>query len=86
VRAARGFSSDAALVPLPAQSGVLDSFPFDPVGLNSPENATKEVKNGRLAMVCCLACPCLCLHRAQSTYGWNVSLATREEPGFRGRG
>lgn len=32
-------------------SGFINSFPFDPVGLNSPANATKEVKNGRLAMV-----------------------------------
>ncbi|MEW5303681.1 MAG: hypothetical protein WDW36_006350 [Sanguina aurantia] len=32
-------------------SGFINSFPFDPIGLNSPLNATKEVKNGRLAMV-----------------------------------
>lgn len=32
-------------------SGFINSFPFDPAGLNSPSNATKEVKNGRLAMV-----------------------------------
>ncbi len=34
-----------------AQSGFLDFYPFDPVGLNSEANATKEIKNGRLAMV-----------------------------------
>lgn len=32
-------------------SGFINSFPFDPVGLNSPANAVKEIKNGRLAMV-----------------------------------
>jgi len=32
-------------------SGFINSFPFDPVGMNSPSNAVKEVKNGRLAMV-----------------------------------
>jgi hypothetical protein len=34
-----------------SQSGFLDFYPFDPVGLNSEANATKEIKNGRLAMV-----------------------------------
>ena len=33
-----------------AQSGFLDSFPFDPAGLNSDTNQTKELKNGRLAV------------------------------------
>ena len=33
------------------QSGFLDEFPFDPVGLNSEANQVKEIKNGRLAMV-----------------------------------
>ena len=33
------------------QSGFINSFPFDPAGMNSPDMATKEVKNGRLAMV-----------------------------------
>ncbi len=33
------------------QSGLINSFPFDPVGLNSPKHAVNEVKNGRLAMV-----------------------------------
>ncbi len=33
------------------QSGFINSFPFDPAGMNSPSMATKEVKNGRLAMV-----------------------------------
>nr|6SL5_6 Chain 6, Lhca6 [Dunaliella salina] len=33
------------------ESGFINSYPFDPVGLNSPKHATKEVKNGRLAMV-----------------------------------
>ena len=33
------------------QSGVVSKFPFDPLGLDSPTNAEKEVKNGRLAMV-----------------------------------
>lgn len=32
-------------------SGFVNSFPFDPVGMNSQDMATKEVKNGRLAMV-----------------------------------
>jgi hypothetical protein len=33
------------------QSGFINSFPFDPVGLNSSKHAVNEVKNGRLAMV-----------------------------------
>jgi hypothetical protein len=33
------------------QSGFINSFPFDPAGMNSPSMAAKEVKNGRLAMV-----------------------------------
>ena len=33
------------------QFGVLNMFPFDPLGLNSEQNAVKEIKNGRLAMV-----------------------------------
>ncbi|KAI8472153.1 MAG: light-harvesting protein of photosystem I [Monoraphidium minutum] len=32
-------------------SGFLNSFPFDPAGMNSRDMAVKEVKNGRLAMV-----------------------------------
>ena len=32
-------------------SGFINSFPFDPAGMNSPDMAVKEVKNGRLAMV-----------------------------------
>lgn len=32
-------------------SGFVNSFPFDPLGQNSPDKAIKEVKNGRLAMV-----------------------------------
>lgn len=32
-------------------SGLINSFPFDPAGMNSPDMAVKEVKNGRLAMV-----------------------------------
>ena len=32
-------------------SGVLSSFPFDPMGMTSPEKKVKEVKNARLAMV-----------------------------------
>lgn len=37
------------------QSGFINSFPFDPAGMNSPDMAVKEIKNGRLAMVrgCC---------------------------------
>lgn len=33
------------------KSGFLGSFPFDPLGLDSPANAEKEIKNGRLAML-----------------------------------
>merc|ERR1719214_474204 len=33
------------------QSGVLQTFPFDPANMNSPEMQLKEIKNGRLAMV-----------------------------------
>lgn len=33
------------------QSGLVDQYPFDPVGMNSPEMQLKEVKNGRLAMI-----------------------------------
>eukprot|EP00232_Nephroselmis_pyriformis_P002252 CAMPEP_0182912778 /NCGR_PEP_ID=MMETSP0034_2-20130328/37696_1 /TAXON_ID=156128 /ORGANISM="Nephroselmis pyriformis, Strain CCMP717" /LENGTH=234 /DNA_ID=CAMNT_0025049471 /DNA_START=21 /DNA_END=725 /DNA_ORIENTATION=+ len=32
-------------------SGFLDSYPFDPLGMDSPEMRKKEVKNGRLAMI-----------------------------------
>ena len=32
-------------------SGFLNAFPFDPAGMNSPDMAVKELKNGRLAMV-----------------------------------
>ena len=32
-------------------SGFINAFPFDPAGMNSPDMAVKEVKNGRLAMV-----------------------------------
>jgi len=33
------------------KSGLLDSYPWDPMGMASPEKQLKEVKNGRLAMV-----------------------------------
>jgi light-harvesting complex I chlorophyll a/b binding protein 5 len=33
------------------QSGLINQFPFDPVNMNSPDMAVKEVKNGRLAML-----------------------------------
>merc|ERR1719321_1663191 len=33
------------------KSGFLNSFPFDPANMNSPEMQVKEIKNGRLAMV-----------------------------------
>lgn len=33
------------------QSGLLNTFPFDPLGKNSKEMQLKEIKNGRLAMV-----------------------------------
>ena len=39
------------------QSGLVSKFPFDPLGLDSPTNAEKEIKNGRLAMV--RFCTCL---------------------------
>jgi hypothetical protein len=39
------------LILLSMQSGLINSFPFDPAGMNSPDMAVKEVKNGRLAMV-----------------------------------
>ena len=29
----------------------MNSFPFDPLNMKSPESKLKEVKNGRLAMV-----------------------------------
>lgn len=32
-------------------SGLINQFPFDPVGMNSPAMQLKEIKNGRLAMV-----------------------------------
>eukprot|EP00967_Tisochrysis_lutea_P043813 scaffold52986_cov17-Tisochrysis_lutea.AAC.3 len=59
-----------------SESGFINSFPFDPVGLNSPKHAVNEVKNGRLAMVsvsekmpgcrvdCCLKSGCICLRHA----------------------
>lgn len=39
------------------QSGFLGSFPFDPVGLDSPANAEKEIKNGRLGAPRCWNVP-----------------------------
>lgn len=33
------------------QSGLINQFPFDPVGMSSPAMEIKEIKNGRLAMV-----------------------------------
>ncbi|GAX81227.1 hypothetical protein CEUSTIGMA_g8659.t1 [Chlamydomonas eustigma] len=32
-------------------SGFINSFPFDPAGMNTPDMAVKEIKNGRLAMI-----------------------------------
>ena len=47
-----------------AQSGFLDSFPFDPAKLDSPTNAVKELKNGRLAMVHLPDALCMALLRS----------------------
>ena len=33
------------------KSGVVDQFPWDPMGMNSDGMAVKEIKNGRLAMI-----------------------------------
>jgi hypothetical protein len=33
------------------ESGAFSNFPFDPMGMDSPDKRVKEVKNGRLAMV-----------------------------------
>lgn len=33
------------------QSGLINSFPFDPAGMNSKDMQIREIKNGRLAMV-----------------------------------
>lgn len=33
------------------ESGVLNTFPFDPAGLDSPNMKLKQIKNGRLAMI-----------------------------------
>jgi len=38
------------------ESGVLNSFPFDPAGLDAPDKRVKEIKNGRLAMLAFLHC------------------------------
>lgn len=32
-------------------SGLVNQFPFDPVGMNSADMQLKEIKNGRLAMI-----------------------------------
>lgn len=36
-------------------TGVFTMFPFDPMGMRSPDKDLKELKNGRLAMVSALA-------------------------------
>ncbi len=44
----------------------MNKFPFDPLGLDSPTNAEKEIKNGRLAMVSSL-CSNKCLPKHSLT-------------------
>lgn len=46
--AVQGHTTTHRTSALRLQSGFLGSFPFDPVGLDSPANAEKEIKNGRL--------------------------------------
>lgn len=57
-------------------SGVLNSFPFDPLGQSSESMETKEIKNGRLAMVAIVGFAVQALvSREQPIAGLNAHIA-----------